>query len=44
MDIIFRLDEIEKTAKNFLEIISANKIIALHGEMGAGKTTFVHEL
>jgi len=44
MDIIFRLDEIEKTAKNFLEIISANKIIALHGEMGAGKTTFVHAL
>lgn len=44
MDIIFKLSEIDKLAKSFLEKIKGSKIIALHGEMGAGKTTFIHAL
>lgn len=44
MDIIFKLGEIDKSAKIFLEKIKGYKIIALHGEMGAGKTTFIHAL
>ncbi len=42
MDIDFSLENISKAAKVFLEVIGDRKIIALHGEMGAGKTTFVH--
>lgn len=44
MDIIFKLADIDKAAKNFLEKTTGYKVIALHGEMGAGKTTFVHAL
>lgn len=44
MDIIFKLKDIDKSAKIFLEKTKAYKTIALHGEMGAGKTTFVHAL
>ena len=44
MDIIFTLNEIDDAAKNFLANAAPYKIIALHGEMGAGKTTFVHAI
>ena len=44
MDIIFTLDEIDDAAKTFLTNTACYKVIALHGEMGAGKTTFVHAL
>lgn len=42
MNINFSLDEIKKAAEFFLENIGEKKVIALHGNMGAGKTTFVH--
>jgi tRNA threonylcarbamoyladenosine biosynthesis protein TsaE len=42
MDIIFTLNEIEDAAKAFLANTAPYKVIAVHGEMGAGKTTFVH--
>jgi tRNA threonylcarbamoyladenosine biosynthesis protein TsaE len=42
MDIIFKLDEIDYVAKTFLTNTVPYKVVALHGEMGAGKTTFVH--
>ena len=42
MDLIFSLDNINIAAKQFLSVIDNRKVIALHGEMGAGKTTFVH--
>jgi tRNA threonylcarbamoyladenosine biosynthesis protein TsaE len=42
MDLIFSLDNINHAAKQFLSAIANRKVIALHGEMGAGKTTFVH--
>ena len=42
MDVSFSLDTINDAAQTFLNIIAGKKVIALHGEMGAGKTTFVH--
>jgi tRNA threonylcarbamoyladenosine biosynthesis protein TsaE len=44
MDLIFTLNDIDKTAANLLEAIDINNVFAFHGEMGAGKTTFIHAL
>ncbi len=41
MEIIFSLDEINQAATQFLKSIAQKKVIALHGQMGSGKTTFV---
>lgn len=42
MDVHFSLENINEAAKTFIEAIGQKKIVAMHGEMGAGKTTFVH--
>lgn len=42
MDVSFSLETINEAAQTFLNITAGKKVIALHGEMGAGKTTFVH--
>ncbi len=44
MDVNFSLDKINEAAKIFLQAIGDKKVIALHGQMGAGKTTFVHAI
>lgn len=44
MDVIFTLENINDAAKTFLQTIGNKKVIALHGQMGAGKTTFVHAI
>ena len=44
MELNFSLDKIMDAAKQLLELAADKKIFALHGEMGAGKTTFVHAL
>ncbi len=44
MDVKFLLDNINEAAKEFLNVLEKNKVIALHGEMGAGKTTLVHAI
>jgi len=44
MVVNFKLAEIENAAAEFLQVIGDKKVIAFHGEMGAGKTTFVHAL
>jgi tRNA threonylcarbamoyladenosine biosynthesis protein TsaE len=44
MDVSFSLDNINEAAKTFLAVIEQKKVIALHGQMGAGKTTFVHAI
>ncbi|MBC7937542.1 MAG: tRNA (adenosine(37)-N6)-threonylcarbamoyltransferase complex ATPase subunit type 1 TsaE [Rhizobacter sp.] len=41
MDAYFKLDEIETAARQFLEQTKGKKVFAFHGEMGAGKTTFI---
>ena len=44
MDVNFSLENINEAAATFLEAIGTKKVIALHGQMGAGKTTFVHAI
>ncbi|MBC7510081.1 MAG: tRNA (adenosine(37)-N6)-threonylcarbamoyltransferase complex ATPase subunit type 1 TsaE [Ferruginibacter sp.] len=44
MDSYFNLENIATAAKDFLQTIKENKLIAFHGDMGAGKTTFIKEL
>jgi tRNA threonylcarbamoyladenosine biosynthesis protein TsaE len=44
MDILFTLEELPKVARQFLQTLGSRKVIALYGEMGAGKTTFTHAL
>jgi tRNA threonylcarbamoyladenosine biosynthesis protein TsaE len=41
MEVNFQLNEIHDAAKQFIAATAGSKVIALHGEMGAGKTTFV---
>lgn len=44
MELYFTLQTIAETAAQFITLAANNKVIALHGEMGAGKTTFVDAL
>ena len=44
MNQTFTLDEIQSTAKTFLQFVVHRKVFAFHGQMGAGKTTFIHAL
>ena len=42
MDVLFTLPQIKEAVVIFLSEIKNHHVVALHGEMGAGKTTFVH--
>ncbi len=42
MEVNFTLDNIDKAAKEFLSATKNLTVFALSGEMGAGKTTFIH--
>ncbi len=42
MKLIFTLQEIDAAAKKFISLFNYKKIFAFYGEMGAGKTTFLH--
>jgi tRNA threonylcarbamoyladenosine biosynthesis protein TsaE len=44
MEWIFSLDNINEVAKECWKAIGDDPVIAFHGEMGAGKTTFIHAL
>ena len=44
MEVIFKLDDIRDAAVKLLAHTGSNKVLAFHGEMGAGKTTFIHAL
>lgn len=44
MEWSFSLDNINRVAKEFWRVIDSKAVIALHGPMGAGKTTFIHAL
>lgn len=44
MDLKFRLEEINKAARQFLQAAGDKNVFAFHGEMGAGKTTFIHAI
>ena len=42
MEIIFNLDDIDNAVKEFVVYTSAYNVFAFKGELGAGKTTFIH--
>ncbi len=44
MEIVYDLQDIDDAAKQFIAFIKDYKIIILSGELGAGKTTFIHAL
>lgn len=41
MDRIYTLDEIDTVAEDFLQQVGRATVIAFHGNLGAGKTTFI---
>lgn len=44
MEIIFKISEIDSTARQFLTYGSGHKIFTFSGDLGAGKTTFIDAL
>jgi tRNA threonylcarbamoyladenosine biosynthesis protein TsaE len=40
----FELDQAKEIATMFWKTVDKARVIAFHGEMGAGKTTFIHAL
>jgi tRNA threonylcarbamoyladenosine biosynthesis protein TsaE len=44
MEIRFHLQEIEDAARLFWQQFPLGAVFAFHGDMGAGKTTFIHAL
>lgn len=44
MEVNFSLDEIDRVAGELLALTGRYKVLAFHGEMGAGKTTFINAL
>lgn len=44
MELTVKLTDIKQKAEEFWEVIDDEKVIAFHGEMGSGKTTFIHAL
>ena len=44
MDSKFSLEKINEVAASFLNEIKEHRVVAFHGEMGAGKTTFINAL
>lgn len=41
MESIYSLNEIESVAEKFIEFLNDKKVVAFHGDLGAGKTTFI---
>src|SRR5262245_10608855 len=44
MELIFGLENIKEIATRFWKTAGNAKVFAFHGEMGSGKTTFIHAL
>lgn len=44
MELTFTPDTIKEAAASLLQMTGSATVIALHGQMGAGKTTFVHAI
>ena len=41
MQLIFSLDDIEIAAREFIDLLKDRRVVAFHGNLGAGKTTFI---
>lgn len=44
MEWVCRMDTINEVAKAFWRTVEGKTVLAFHGQMGAGKTTFIHAL
>jgi tRNA threonylcarbamoyladenosine biosynthesis protein TsaE len=44
MTFSYSLEEIEQVARQCLDKLRGRKVMAIHGSMGAGKTTLVHSI
>ena len=44
MEFVFSLNHIRETAQDFWQACAGSRVFAFHGQMGAGKTTFIHAL
>jgi len=44
MEIIYTIQQLKETAEAFWKIAASTRVIAFHGKMGSGKTTFIHAL
>ena len=44
MELHFTLPEIQQAARQFLQWLGTRKVVAFYGQMGTGKTTFIHAL
>ena len=44
MEMVFSLNDISDVANAFWRTYSGKRIFAFHGQLGAGKTTFIHYL
>ena len=44
MNITYRLDKLPQTAAALWKIAESTRVIAFHGKMGSGKTTFIHAM
>ena len=42
MDLIVSIHDIHQKARQFRDFVKDEKVMAFHGEMGSGKTTFIH--
>ena len=41
MESIYSLNELESVVKRFIRFLDDHKVVAFHGDLGAGKTTFI---
>lgn len=44
MELTFSKDRLTEAATHFIEEMGSSRVFAFHGEMGAGKTTFISEV
>jgi tRNA threonylcarbamoyladenosine biosynthesis protein TsaE len=44
MEMLYTLSQLSQTAQAFWKIAANTHVIAFHGNMGSGKTTFIHAL
>jgi len=44
MEITYTIDQVNQTAEAFWKIAPNTQVIAFHGNIGSGKTTFIHAL
>ncbi len=44
MEIVFTLSTLQEAVATFWKAVGSKKVFAFHGEMGAGKTTFIQAL